>query len=56
MRGHEDGNRIPLTKPVEAVPISPSANPWQSNQHSSKTNFHSQLRNDITSKPDVKTN
>ena len=41
MRGHEDGNRIPLTKP---------------NQPSHDTNSLSQLRNDIRTKPDVKTN
>ena len=56
MRGHEDGNRVPLTKPVEAVPIRPSAKPWQPNKPSPKTNSHSQLRNDITTKPNVKTN
>ena len=41
MRGHEDGNRIPLTKPYQLSP---------------NKNFLSQLRNDITKKPDVKTN
>ena len=41
MRGHEDRNRIPLTKP---------------NQPSPDTNSLSQLRNDIRTKPDVKTN
>ena len=40
-KGHEDENRIPLTKP---------------NQPSPNTNSLSQLRNDITTKPDVKTN
>ena len=51
MRGHEDGNRVPLNKPVEAVPIRPSAKPWQPKKPSPETNSHSQLRNDITTKP-----
>ena len=56
MRGHEDGNRVPLNYPVETVPIRPSAKPWQPKKPTPETNSHSQLRNDITTKPTVKTN
>ena len=53
---HENGNRIPLTKPVKVASIRPYASPWKPNQPPPNTNSHSQFCNDITTKFDVKTN